>query len=337
MKFFNIDFHISVVADLQHIFTNLGHQFDDWCLSGHHWVLNKKKMDIPLLNGWEKIIDKQLWNDFADTYPELEKYDAFVCTYPPVFAMLYNNFNKPIIIHIPIRYEHPFTQNRKNWEIWNQWLRDNMDSGKVIVACNSKFEKFYFESYVGREAYYIPNLCEYTNMHYCPEKQPMVYHNNSLGMHFDNRRTVGTYKWNDLAKRRSLIHYPYQVSTMSIFEQYTANIPLIFPSKEFTHNHPDMLHQVLWSKTTHQPADPPNCKVDWEKDWLDNVWLADYYQWPHIQYYDSIQHCMQIAGNMDESAVYHGMKEENFERHKYVYDTWQKIISDISNWKGVVV
>ena len=29
-------------------------------------------------------------------------------------------------------------------------------------------------------------------------------------------------------------HFPYNVSTMSIFEQYYANVPLLFPSKRMT-------------------------------------------------------------------------------------------------------
>ena len=38
MKFFNIDLHISVIADIKKIFTDLGHEVDDWSLSGHAWA-----------------------------------------------------------------------------------------------------------------------------------------------------------------------------------------------------------------------------------------------------------------------------------------------------------
>ena len=41
------------------------------------------------------------------------------------------------------------------------------------------------------------------------------------------------YKWEDLYKCKAMLHLPYEISTMSIFEQYSANIPLIFPSKVF--------------------------------------------------------------------------------------------------------
>ncbi|MCJ7767674.1 hypothetical protein MUP79_04735, partial [Candidatus Bathyarchaeota archaeon] len=32
---------------------------------------------------------------------------------------------------------------------------------------------------------------------------------------------------------KGIIHMPYECSTMSIFEQYSANVPLFFPSKSF--------------------------------------------------------------------------------------------------------
>ena len=34
MKFFNIDLHVSVIADIRRIFNDLGHDVDDWTLSG---------------------------------------------------------------------------------------------------------------------------------------------------------------------------------------------------------------------------------------------------------------------------------------------------------------
>jgi hypothetical protein len=329
MKFFNIDFHISVIADLQHIFKNLGHEVDDWCMSGHNWVLGKKKAVVPCLDGWERIIENQLWHKFSETYPELEEYDGFICTYPPVFAMLFENFNKPIIIDIPIRYEHPFTLNRKNWEYWNDWLRKNIDSGKVIPVCNSKFEKLYFESYVNREATYIPNLCEYTGMDYKPNNLPMIYGHDSHGLKYETKRDVGVYKWVDLCQRRSLIHFPYQTSTMSIFEQYTANIPLIFPSIDYSRRNPDMLHQVLWSTIHGKKADTPDNSINIEKNWLDYLELADYYDWPHINYFDSIMDINYKVGNLDYQEINLNMKEENVKRKEFVYSHWKEILNRI--------
>ncbi|CAF5192647.1 unnamed protein product, partial [Rotaria magnacalcarata] len=38
------------------------------------------------------------------------------------------------------------------------------------------------------------------------------------------------YRYTELAQHPGIIHIPYQVSLMSIFEQYRMNIPLFVPS-----------------------------------------------------------------------------------------------------------
>ena len=38
---FNIDLHISVIADLKNIFESLGHEVESKSLSGHTWVFEK--------------------------------------------------------------------------------------------------------------------------------------------------------------------------------------------------------------------------------------------------------------------------------------------------------
>ena len=107
MKFYNIDLHISIIADMIDIFNNLGHSIKEDSLSGHVWVFNKQNANIPLLDNsrWKNInpmkIGEQFYNEYKD---KLKDYDAFICTYPPIFSLLYEKFDKLIIINNPIRY-----------------------------------------------------------------------------------------------------------------------------------------------------------------------------------------------------------------------------------------
>ncbi len=39
--------------------------------------------------------------------------------------------------------------------------------------------------------------------------------------------------WPVIHQRKALVHFPYEVSTMSVFEQYCAGVPLLFPSRRF--------------------------------------------------------------------------------------------------------
>ena len=39
--------------------------------------------------------------------------------------------------------------------------------------------------------------------------------------------------WHTLYHRKAIVHFPYEISTMSIFEQYSAGVVLLFPSRRF--------------------------------------------------------------------------------------------------------
>ena len=52
IKLFNIDLHISVIADIKDIFNKLSDNIEitDWSISGHTWVINRKKADVKIIN-----------------------------------------------------------------------------------------------------------------------------------------------------------------------------------------------------------------------------------------------------------------------------------------------
>ena len=100
MKIFNLDCHISVIADLKDIFESLGNEVVSWSVSGHNWVFKREasKVDVVNENTWHGL-DQRMCDMFYERYKdELSVYDAFLCTYPPSFCMLYEKFKKPIIM-----------------------------------------------------------------------------------------------------------------------------------------------------------------------------------------------------------------------------------------------
>ena len=123
MNFFNIDLHVSVIADLKAIFSKLGHTIVDRSLSGHTWVFNRQQDHIKFINKDHWSINEDLCNRFYNEYKnELKSYDGFICTYPPSFSLLYEKFNKPIIMQVPIRYDVPFSQNAFLFEWFNNFF-----------------------------------------------------------------------------------------------------------------------------------------------------------------------------------------------------------------------
>lgn len=94
LKFFNIDMHISVIHDVQHIFQDLGHGVTRASLSGHNWVTNSDDGGIkyPSRANWTQIGPKMVEKFYRKYRDKLSGYDAFVHSFPPAFALLFEPF-----------------------------------------------------------------------------------------------------------------------------------------------------------------------------------------------------------------------------------------------------
>lgn len=353
MRLFAIDQHISGIMDLRQIFDSFGHTIDDVCMSGHAKVIGRIKESVPMLDGdnWCNVCHSSLWDKFYLTYKDkLKDYDAFVCFYPPIFARLYDLFDKPIIIQVPIRYEYGVDSDAMQWNEWNTFLQKD----KVFLVANSAYDKRYTELFTQRSVTHIPNLCEYAEIEYKPCANHILYYSpfrdNALNNIFVRKNDLlsSGHSWKDLGMFKAIMHYPYNVSTMSLFEQYTANIPLLCPSKallmDMYAKHIDVLDQMSWNKT-YKKAPGSTLKIDFEHDpnryddlksveyWLQ---FADFYneKWmPHIQYFDSIAELNCIANMFtieQYKKVSDAMRETNKWRKQEIYSRWENILSKVA-------
>ena len=233
MTFFNIDCHVSVISDIINIFTTLGHKVDHWSLSGHNWIFNfnECKSSIINKNNWKNINEEMVDNFYIFHKNELDKYDAFICCYPPIFLKLFEKFNKPIIVIAATRYDHPVIDDNHRLA----WLEDSLNNNKnLILIANNEFDKKYCEKFLKKEWLHIPSLCDYTNEKYNKTKdQSIIFSKFSVDSNYIHQSQLGKYSWKDLFSYEKIIHFPYNASTMSIFEQYNAGVPLLFPSLDF--------------------------------------------------------------------------------------------------------
>lgn len=351
MKLFNLDCHISVIADLKKIFEDLGHSVDSWSISGHNWVFDREPTEVDIINqnSWQHI-DKDMCDNFYDRYSdELSIYDAFICTYPISFSMLYEKFKKPIILQIPIRYETPFYNDASKWDEFNQYLRKGIDEGMIIPVANSDYDKKYFEFFVNRECELIPNICDYTKTNWNPTINKFLYYSRlpiTLNDSIIDKNSLGKYKWEDIASYKGIVMIPYTCSTMSIFEYYTSNIPLFCPSKKFIcelyekyNNY--VLSELTWNGTfrlisgsviecdrTRDPNDYTNINI--MSEWIE---YSDFYneKWmPYITYFDSFEELSNILDTTNIFDISKNMKEFNILRKERIYDKWDNILQNIT-------
>lgn len=355
MKFFNIDQHVSVIADVAHIFKNLGHQVDDWSLSGHAWVLGKPKPQIMLSDGTQLtcsgVCSQEVCDKFYEANKEkLSQYDGFIAAYPVEFAMLYERFNKPIIVVNCIRYDHPNTFHPALRDRLNNFLKARHEVGKLYYVCNNKGDLWYTEYFTGIKGMHIPSLCEYTNAKYTGTKNQYVIHDRSeisvpgnLCVSLGQLRTSAwKYTWENLYSYKGIVHIHYHNGSMSTAEQYTANVPLFCPSKKYGK---ELFHQgKMFSDLTFykiekkpEPEDlsNPNSLRNPEilDKWFDTCDFYDTENYKHVQYFESPAHLEHLLKTVNAKEISANMAEYNKLRRMSVYNNWQEILTSIESSK----
>lgn len=368
MKFFNLDLHIGVIGDIKKILTELGHEVEDWTLSAHAWVLGRERDPVEVIDhrNWRSI-DQSMADAFYARYRDrLADVDAFIVTHTPCFATLFERWDKPIITVASTRYEHPFTYDRTRWDWLNAFLARGIDSGQIVPLANNKYDARYAELFTQRSWSVIPSMCEYTGIQYAPVHERFVTFSKSE-MPINDSRFVSRenfkpnwlerklnripfapkkygFSWSEMGKYKGIVHFPYNASVMSIFEHYAANIPLLFPSKEYAFSmmknaQGGVFSELSFNQVLRGPsgsimpvAHPdPNDYADYDgmREWIE---LSDFYDpsgMPHLTYFSSIDELREIVLNLDFAAISSNMASANANRRGYVYSAWERVVASL--------
>ena len=317
MKFFNLDCHVSVIADIKNIFEDLGHTVDQWSLSGHRWLFNLPECKSTVINidNW-KYIDEKMVDEFYSVHKnELDQYDAFICAYPPCFLKLFEKFNKPIIVIAATRYDHPFTNDASKLN----WLEDSLNNNKnLILIANNQFDQKYCEHFLTKKWQWIPSLCSYTNKKHNQIKNKSIIFSKFKVESSENiihQNEIGRYTWDDLYSYKEIIHFPYNVSTMSIFEQYEAGVPLNFPSLDFSikliKEGVPIFSEIVF------PNNDPNRQANLflNKDWLAN---CDFYN-------GTVKTKLFSSLKFENSNI----NVDSFSNKSIIYKSWINILNNL--------
>ena len=366
MRFFGISQHISGMADIRAVLTSIdpAHTLDDLTLSAHHWVMNRKRDSVPLLDGdnWRAVVTNRQSDRFHEEWRErLDGYDAFICFHPPVFAYLYRSFDKPIICQLSVRYEYPNQSDPDGWREFNEYLRAGVDRGRITLCANNLYDAAYAELFLERPVRFVPSLCEYTGAQWHPEhagQAQIAYYcaqriaelDESIFVHTSRALPRG-HAWQDVADCKAIVHFPYNVSTMSIIEQYAMGVPLLFPTLDYAvslyERGARLFEQNSWVKTFGKPPGlvitPPGgfphghdpndfASIESMRWWLR---LADYYDnrsMPGLTYFASLEELHAIAAegpafykdaNARMRSFYQG-------RRQLAMDGWRQMVQAMS-------
>ena len=313
-------------------------------MSGHSWVLNQE----PTIN---KVINQQNWTsinealikEFHEAYDEyLSTFDAFFVGYPAAFLLLFAKYKKPIIVSNCVRYDLPFCWNNDYHmlNLLNNTITNLYKEGNLLVVSNNLGDHDYFNlGPHGVPSCLIPTLGEYANISWKP-------HNNSSlvysGENFFNganqlifRSQLGRFNWEDLGNYKSIIHMPYEISTMSIAEHYSSGIPLHFPSAPFLlnewHKNKDLLQSKYWfhKARTIYPIYLKNALAEKSEEWW--VSRADFYNsLQNVNYFDSINNLLEDLMNIPREQLNYPTKKMLLNRRKTILDLWRINLRSIS-------
>ena len=166
-----------------------------------------------------------------------------------------------------------------------------------------------------------------------------------------------TYTLQNLASHRAVIMLPYSVMSYRLTELYALSIPLFIPSPKFYLNHFDPESQKFGIGHDRTSTSEPYCtvqrnlesvmrpslksnfsshpyspNVDFDEDveaemyWLQ---MADFYDWPHVQLYDSLQHLKSLLPITDYQNIHRKMKAEVEIRGLELNRKWCDVIQRI--------
>lgn len=299
MKFFCMDLHISVIADFKTACPDV--EVVDWSLSGHTWVM-KRSQDRPLHvnpSTWTSL-NTAMIEKFQETYDSfLKSFDGFITCHASAFAMIYEKYDKPILMFNSVRYDLPFCWSRDMTMLANyhECLKRLHARGLLTIISNNKGDQAYTEKGTGIPCGYIPSLCLYTNTRYTPTKQTFLCFNGPELSHplvTKKKELPHPYEWSDITSFRGVINFPYEISTMSAFEHFTAGCPLFFPSKEYLKANP-----ALQTMGAYWGDNVPDYLAEFRdlSKWIDLADAYDVFQSPNTHYFDSIEHLYELLEN----------------------------------------
>ncbi|CAF4268864.1 unnamed protein product, partial [Rotaria sordida] len=149
---------------------------------------------------------------------------------------LYMPFNRSIIIISSTCYELSRFEPQQ-WNKLNENLKKISQDPKNIIAANNLYDAEYIRYFTGINVTLLPSFCNYTNTDYNPTREEFLL--------------VPIHKYSDSTNHPAIIHIPYQVSIMSLFEQYRMNIPLLVPSLDLLtklHYEYSVVNEKTWDQ-----------------------------------------------------------------------------------------
>ncbi|CAF1242235.1 unnamed protein product [Adineta steineri] len=363
------DFHISPIKDIKYQLRTFNIEFLDKSLSGACKTTNSCAKNLKILNRQNGLspnfTEREQFYEVYKNDSEMNSVEVFMCFHPAGMCELFMPFNRTIIVIASTRYELG-RHEKQEWTTLNNNLKIIASNPRNIIAGNNLYDAEYIRYFTGIKTIVLPSICDYTNVTYSRvEGKPFLIapiHNKIFQASFKSnliksskrlnlsievkhlRDVYKNYSYEQLSEHPGIIYVPYQVSLMSLFEQYRMNIPLFFPSIDLLtewHFKYRVIDERTWDGVFRQHKNSsiisgvlnsyiPDPNNEFDRNAI-RYWLqfSDFYQWPHITYYNSIDDLSKKLINTNLNQVSQNMKAYNKHLIKTVLKQWRDILQRI--------
>jgi hypothetical protein len=199
------------------------------------------------------------------------------------------------------------------------------NKGQLIAVSNNRADQAYLEAGTMISSVHIPSLCLYTGVSYNPKRREMVVFGNRsvLPPHPLLVEKPSGHTWASLYEYRAIVHLPYEVSTMSLFEQISAGVPLFFPTKRFLRELMAEGKIQLISMYARRYQESLREFYTSYDQWIE---LADFYNEPFLSFFDSFEDLLHQVEVFEETEEVRRKKATwLWERRLEVLAKWQKL------------
>ena len=301
--------------------------------------------------------------EFYRTDHEIETTDVFVCSNPSSQCELWMPFNKTIAILPSSRYNLGRC-DAAEWERWTKHIRmlATMDDPNNIIGASSVYDQEYLRYYTGLNPLLLfhPTTLYTEDEAHTPTRNEILcisqINNTFIKKSLEQVKQINIvdvyqlyphYQLSNLMAHRAIVFFPDSPVSYMLSEVYRLGIPLFIPSAKFLRSNKIMNKRTILgycsnNKTTitamkpdPKSTHPYNPNVEGGED--ESYWLqfSDFYQWPHITYFDSMLDLERKLQSADFNTIHKHMLEEVQRTRNELSDIWCRTLKSVDTGRKV--
>lgn len=366
IRLLGIDHHHAVLWDAKQILRPLGVKLDFvWLCDGRPSVNEAQPSQILPFKSSLDLYDRSLEEDLPSDFTGDTRYDGIITSHSLVTAAHLSKLGLPQIHINSTRFGNAWIHTPERHSNLVKLIQELLHNNKLHIVHNNYGDCMYFHQYFPQVAPHqeivIPSLCESFHRIRTTMQKPLKFliwdtrqvllKNKSPFMrelyvklkhrHGDSVQSQAILMAEKeaylpegyLEEYTAIIHIPYNISTMSIFQQTRANIPIWVPDKALLAKlweNPEEPNEMSW--TVFVPGSESIASP------LDNVrdpkviqtWIekADFYgqDMGNILTFKSSDDLNERLVTANYQALMSSAEEEQAERRQEIFSAWEQVI-----------